>query len=84
LRPDTIFDLVTTNDIIGGSSGSPLLNAKAEVIGTAFDGNIESLGGDYGYDARANRTVAVSAAAITEALQKVYGADALVSELTAK
>jgi hypothetical protein len=84
LNPDTIFDLVTTNDIIGGNSGSPLLNARAEVIGTAFDGNIESLGGDYGYDARANRAVALSAAAITEALQKVYGADALVSELTAK
>ena len=84
LNPDTIFNLATTNDIIGGNSGSPLLNAKAEVIGTAFDGNSESLGGDYGYDARANRTVAVSAAAITEALQKVYGADALVGELTAK
>ena len=84
LNPDTIFDLATTNDIIGGNSGSPLLNAKAEVIGTAFDGNAESLGGDYGYDARANRSVVVSAAAITEALQKVYGADALISELTAK
>jgi hypothetical protein len=84
LNPDTIFDFVTTNDIIGGNSGSPLLNAKGEVIGTAFDGNIESLGGDYGYDARANRTVALSAAAITEALQTVYGADALVRELTAK
>ena len=84
LNPDTIFDLSTTNDIIGGNSGSPLLNAKGEVIGTAFDGNILSLGGDYGYDARVNRTVVVSAAAITEALQKVYGADALVSELTVK
>ena len=60
------------------------LNAAAEVIGTAFDGNIQSLGGDYGYDSRANRTVALSAAAITEALQKVYAAHALVIELTAK
>ena len=84
LNPDTIFDLATTNDIIGGNSGSPLLNAKGEVIGTAFDGNIQSLGGDYGYDGRVNRAVAVSAAAITEALRKVYGADALASELTAK
>jgi hypothetical protein len=84
LNPDTIFDLSTTNDIIGGNSGSPLLNAKGEVIGTAFDGNILSLGGDYGYDGRVNRTVAVSAAAITEALQKVYGADGLVRELTAE
>ncbi len=84
LNPDTIFDFATTNDIIGGNSGSPILNANAEVIGTAFDGNIQSLGGDYGYDPRVNRTVALSAAAITEALQKVYGADALVSELTAR
>ena len=84
LDPDTIFDFATTNDIIGGNSGSPILNANAEVIGTAFDGNIQSLGGDYGYDPRVNRTVALSAAAITEALQKVYGADALVSELTAR
>jgi len=84
LNPDTIFDVSTNNDIIGGNSGSPLLNANAEVIGTAFDGNIMSLGGDYGFDPRANRAVALSAAAITEGLQKVYGADALVAELTAK
>jgi hypothetical protein len=84
LDPDTIFDFSTNNDIIGGNSGSPVLNAAAEVIGTAFDGNIQSLGGDYGYDSRANRTVALSAAAITEALQKVYAAHALVIELTAK
>jgi hypothetical protein len=84
LNPDTIFDFATTNDIIGGNSGSPILNANAEVIGTAFDGNIQSLGGDYGYDPQANRTVGLSAAAITEALRKVYGADALVGELTAR
>jgi hypothetical protein len=84
LDPDTIFDLSTTNDIIGGNSGSPLLNAKGEVIGTAFDGNILSLGGDYGYDGRVNRAVALSAAAITEALQKVYAANGLVRELTAQ
>ncbi|HEY3797639.1 MAG TPA: S46 family peptidase [Caulobacteraceae bacterium] len=82
LNPDTVFDLSTTNDIIGGNSGSPLMNAKAEVIGTAFDGNILSIGGDYGYDPQVNRTVAVSAAAITEALSKVYGAGALVRELS--
>ncbi|GGO89694.1 S46 family peptidase [Stakelama pacifica] len=80
----TIFDISTTNDIIGGNSGSPLINAKGEAIGTVFDGNIHSLGGNYGYDAKLNRTVAVSAAAINEALRKVYGADAIADELTGK
>jgi hypothetical protein len=82
LRPDTVFDIATTNDIIGGNSGSPLINAKGEVIGAIFDGNIHSLGGDYGYDPAINRAVAVSTAAVTEALRKVYGADALAKELT--
>ncbi len=82
LNPDTVFDLVTTNDITGGNSGSPLLNAKGEVIGTVFDGNIQSLGGDYGYDPAVNRSVAVSAAAIAEALTKVYNDQALAKELS--
>lgn len=84
LNPDTVFDFVTTNDIIGGNSGSPVINAKGEVIGAAFDGNIHSLGGAYGYDGTLNRTVVVSTAAVTEALQTVYGRDALVKELLAK
>ncbi|HEX5183332.1 MAG TPA: S46 family peptidase [Allosphingosinicella sp.] len=83
LNPDTIFDISTTNDIIGGNSGSPLINAKGEVIGAIFDGNIHSLGGDYGYDPALNRAVAVSTAAVSEALRKVYGADALAAELDA-
>ena len=84
LDPDTIFDFSTTNDIVGGNSGSPVIDAKGEVIGTAFDGNIHSLGGDYGYDPALNRSVAVSTAAITEALRTVYGADGLVKELGAR
>jgi len=84
LNPDTVFDFVTTNDITGGNSGSPVLNAKAEILGAAFDGNIHSLGGDYGYDGTINRTVVVSTVAATEALQKVYGQDGLVKELLAK
>ncbi len=84
LNPDTVFDFVTTNDIIGGNSGSPVVNAKGEVIGAAFDGNIHSLGGAYGYDGSVNRTVVVSTAAITEALEKVYGRKALVKELLGK
>ena len=79
-----MFDFVTTNDIIGGNSGSPVINAKAEILGAAFDGNIHSLGGDYGYDGSINRTVVISTAAATEALQKVYGAEGLVKELMAK
>ena len=81
LNPDTVFDISTTNDIIGGNSGSPLINANGEVIGAIFDGNIHSLGGDYGYDPALNRAVAVSTAAVSEALRKVYHADALANEL---
>lgn len=81
LDPNTIFDISTTNDIIGGNSGSPLINARGEVIGAIFDGNIHSLGGDYGYDPALNRAVAVSAAVVSEALDKVYGDKALVAEL---
>jgi hypothetical protein len=81
LNPATIFNFSTNNDIIGGNSGSPVLNARAEVIGTAFDGNILSIGGDYGYDPATNRAVAVTAGAISEALRKVYGAAALADEL---
>jgi hypothetical protein len=84
LNPDTVFDFVTTNDIIGGNSGSPVVNAKAEILGAAFDGNIHSLGGDYGYDGTINRTVVVATSAATEALEKVYGQTALVKELMAK
>jgi hypothetical protein len=81
LDPKTVFDISTTNDIIGGNSGSPLINAKGEVIGAIFDGNIHSLGGDYFFDPKLNRSVSVSTAAITEALNKVYGDKALVAEL---
>jgi len=81
LNPGTVFDISTTNDIIGGNSGSPLINARGEVIGAIFDGNIHSLGGDYAYDPSNNRSVAVSTAAVSEALRKVYGAGAIADEL---
>jgi hypothetical protein len=81
LNLDQRFDFVSTNDIIGGNSGSPVINKKAEVVGLVFDGNIHSLGGDYWYDERLNRSVSVHSGAILEALRKVYGADALVKEL---
>ncbi len=79
-----VFNLSTTNDIIGGNSGSPLIDAKGRVVGAVFDGNIHSLGGGYGFDARLNRTVSVSTAAIGEALKKVYKADRLAAELGLK
>jgi len=77
----TVYDFSSTNDIIGGNSGSPVINAAGEVIGAAFDGNIHSLGGAYGYDGTLNRTVTVSTAAITEALRNVYNQPRLLAEL---
>jgi hypothetical protein len=80
----TPFNISTTNDIIGGNSGSPLIDRQGRIVGAAFDGNIHSLGGAFAYDERLNRTVSVTTAAITEALAKVYKADRLVAELTGR
>ncbi len=82
VNPETVFDFTTNNDIIGGNSGSPVIDARGQVIGAVFDGNIHSLGGAFGFDDTQNRAVAVSTAAITEALRNVYGRTALVDELT--
>ena len=78
---ETVYDFSSTNDIIGGNSGSPVINAAGEVIGAAFDGNIHSLGGAYGYDGALNRTVSVSTAAITEAFRNIYPSPHLLEEL---
>jgi len=75
------LNFVTTNDIIGGNSGSPVINRNREVVGLIFDGNIHSLGGEYAFDQVKNRAVAVHASGIVEALTKIYGADHLVEEL---
>lgn len=84
LDPDAVLDFVTTNDITGGNSGSPVVDAGGRLLGVAFDGNQASIAGDYVYDPATNRTVAVSTAAITEALDKVYGRKALLAELEAR
>lgn len=78
------YDFVTTNDIIGGNSGSPVIDRSGAVIGAAFDGNIHSLAGNYGYDGSDNRTVVVSTAAVEEALKHIYPDPALLAELHQK
>jgi Peptidase S46 len=75
------LDFVTTNDIIGGNSGSPVVNARGEIVGLIFDGNLESLGGDFAFDGSGNRAVAVHSSALLEALTKIYGATRIVEEL---
>ncbi len=78
---NTVYDFVSTNDIIGGNSGSPVIARDGSVIGTAFDGNIHSLGGSFGYDGTLNRTVSVSTGAIQQALDVIWPAPALSAEL---
>jgi V8-like Glu-specific endopeptidase len=84
LDMNTPFNVATNNDIVGGNSGSPLINAKGEVVGLLFDGNIHSISGSYWFDTEKNRAIAVHPAIMKEALTKVYGAKALFSELTRK
>jgi hypothetical protein len=78
----TPINFVSTADIIGGNSGSPVLDRELEVVGVVFDGNVESLPGDYIYLPEANRSVSVDVRAIIEALDDVYDLDRLVLELT--
>jgi Peptidase S46 len=80
----TPFDFVMTADIIGGNSGSPVVNRNNEFVGIIFDGNIQSLPWDYQFDERVGRAVAVHSAGILDALRKVYGVTDLVQELTGK
>lgn len=82
LNLETPFNFVSTNDIIGGNSGSPVLNATGEVVGLIFDGNAQSLAWDLAFDQQQGRAISVHSQAIVEALEKIYGADRIVEELT--
>lgn len=80
----THFDFICDADIIGGNSGSPVVNREGEFVGIIFDGNIQSLVLDYVYDDDQARAVSVDSSAMSEALRKVYGATALADEIEGK
>ncbi len=83
LDRSTPFCISTSNDIVGGNSGSPLIDARGRLVGLMFDGNIHSIAGDYAFDAANNRAVALHPAMLRVALEQVYGAHALFAELSA-
>lgn len=81
LKADTPLDFVSTLDIIGGNSGSPVINRDAQIVGLAFDGNLQSLGGAYHFDEKVNRCISVHAAGLLEALRVIYRADRVLREI---
>lgn len=83
LNLNTPFNFVSTNDIIGGNSGSSTINQNGEVVGLIFDGNIQSLVGDFMYDGSVNRAISVDSRGMLEVLKKIFGANEIAAELTA-
>jgi hypothetical protein len=84
LDPNMPFNYVTTNDIVGGNSGSPAVDAQGRLVGLLFDGNIHSIAGSYWYDEARNRAVAVHPAILLAALRQVYGAESIANEIAGK
>ena len=84
LNLDTPMNFVCTADIIGGNSGSPVVNRQGELVGIIFDGNLPSLVWDYVFAEEDGRAIAVHGSAILEALRKIYGAEPLADEMTGK
>ena len=84
IKMSTPFNFISTADIIGGSSGSPVVNRANEFVGIVFDGNLQSLPWDYQFDDRQGRSLSVSSASILEALRHIYHADNVVASLTKK
>jgi hypothetical protein len=81
LKLDTPYNFVSTNDVIGGNDGSPTVNKDGELVGLIFDGNIQSLVGNFYYDERVNRAICVDSRGMLEVLRKVYEANEVADEM---
>jgi len=82
IDPKTPFNFVSSNDIIGGNSGSPTINKDRELVGLIFDGNIQSLVGNFEYDESVNRAISVDSRGMLEVLRKIFDANEVADELT--